>query len=114
MFTMDQIDATHTAYRMGIEAGREVSITRIADLERQNATLRKALSHYAGDNYNGVDEIRMFAIPGFGEAGMDLDNSPGVGDFYVKLYDESWDTSGYDTIEDAIEELKELAERKTK
>jgi hypothetical protein len=34
MFTMDQIDATHTAYKMGIEAGREVSATRIAELEK--------------------------------------------------------------------------------
>lgn len=33
MFTMDQIDATHTAYKMGIEASREVSATRIAELE---------------------------------------------------------------------------------
>jgi hypothetical protein len=35
MFTMDQIDATHTAYRMGIEAGREVSATRISELEEK-------------------------------------------------------------------------------
>jgi len=35
MFTMDQIDATHTAYKMGIEAGREVSATRIAELEEK-------------------------------------------------------------------------------
>ncbi len=83
---------------------------RIEDLDHQNSILRKALSHYADDNYNGVDKIKMFTIPDFGEAGRDLDNSPGVGDFYVKLYDGSWHTSGYDTIEDAIEELKALHE----
>jgi hypothetical protein len=35
MFTMDQIDATHTAYRMGIAAAKEVSDFRIAELEEK-------------------------------------------------------------------------------
>jgi hypothetical protein len=48
MFTMDQIDATHTAYRMGIEAGREVSATRISELE-EKAKKAKFMHKYEED-----------------------------------------------------------------
>jgi hypothetical protein len=34
---------------------------RIEDLERQNAILRNALSHYADDNYNGYNASGSYA-----------------------------------------------------
>jgi len=48
----------------------------------------------------------IFAIEGFGEYGLDVDHSPGVGGYYVKLYDGSYDASGYCTEKEAREELE--------
>jgi len=41
-----------------------------------------------------------------GEVGIDLEASPGNGDWYVKHYASGTDYSGYDTRQDAIDELK--------
>jgi hypothetical protein len=51
----------------------------------------------------------MRVIPSVGEAGRDTDASPGNGQFYVRLYDGSYDMCGYDTIEEAWEELVDIA-----
>lgn len=51
----------------------------------------------------------MYVIEGVGEAGVDTEASPGNGRFYAKLYDGSHDTCGYDSIEEAVEELKHYA-----
>jgi hypothetical protein len=51
----------------------------------------------------------MRVIPGVGEAGLDTEASPGNGQFYVRLYDGSFDLCGYDTIEEAWEELVDIA-----
>jgi hypothetical protein len=48
-------------------------------------------------------------IPGVGEAGLDTEASPGNGQFYVRLYDGSYDMCGYDTIEEAYAELVDIA-----
>ena len=47
-------------------------------------------------------------IPSVGEAGLDTEASPGNGMFYVRLYDGSYDMCGYDTIEEAWEELVDI------
>ena len=47
----------------------------------------------------------MRVIPSVGEAGLDPEASSGNGQFYVRLYDGSYDMCGYDTIEEAWEEL---------
>jgi hypothetical protein len=52
----------------------------------------------------------IFVIEGFGEYGLDVDHSPGVGGYYVKLYDGSFDCSGYESEKEAREELEYLAE----
>ncbi len=49
-------------------------------------------------------------FPGLGEVGIDTEASPGNGSYYVKLYDGSLDFVGYDTEEEAIEELLYAAE----
>jgi hypothetical protein len=41
-----------------------------------------------------------------GEIGTDAEASPGNGQYYVKLYDGSYDAVGYDTAEEALAELK--------
>lgn len=51
----------------------------------------------------------MYVIEGVGEAGVDTEASPGNGRFYAKLYDGTHDTCGYDSIEEAVEELKYYA-----
>ena len=46
-----------------------------------------------------------------GEIGIDPEASPGNGPYYVKLYDGSVDLSGYDTVEEAMAELKYLVKQ---
>jgi len=50
----------------------------------------------------------IYKIEGVGEYGLDMEHSPGVGAYYVKLYDGSYDASGFDTEEEAREELEML------
>ena len=52
-------------------------------------------------------------IEGLGEYGLDVDHSPGVGGYYVKLYDGTYDASGFDTEKEAREELEFLASYRT-
>jgi hypothetical protein len=51
-------------------------------------------------------DTQLFTIEGFGEAGFDSEASPGNGSFYVKLYSGEFNSSGYDSLEEAIDELK--------
>ena len=50
----------------------------------------------------------MRVIPSFGEAGLDTEASPGNGAYYVRLYDGSYDVCGFDTIEEAYEDLLDI------
>ena len=50
----------------------------------------------------------MRVIPSVGEAGLDTEASPGNGKFYVRLYDGSYDASGFDTEDEARLELEYL------
>ena len=51
-------------------------------------------------------------IAGVGEYGLDVDHSPGVGGYYVKLYDGSYDASGFESEKEAREELEYIADVK--
>ncbi len=42
----------------------------------------------------------------YGEAGFDREASPGNGSYYVALYDGSYDATGFDTLAEAMEELR--------
>lgn len=53
-------------------------------------------------------ETPIFVVDGVGEYGIDTGGSPGVGAYYVKLYDGSYDSCGFDTEEEAREELEYL------
>ena len=55
-----------------------------------------------------MDQV-LKVIPSVGEAGLDTEASPGNGQFYVRIYDGSYDVCGYDTIEEAIAELVDIA-----
>lgn len=50
----------------------------------------------------------IYVVEGRGEYGLDTEASPGNGQFYVKLYDGSYDSVGFDTEEEAREELEYL------
>ena len=54
----------------------------------------------------------MRTVPGIGEAGIDTQASAGNGCFYVKIYDGSYDAVGFDTIEEAYEELLEVVKER--
>lgn len=47
-------------------------------------------------------------VPSYGEYGIDTEASPGNGQYYVKLYDGSYDACGFDTEEEARAELEFL------
>ena len=47
----------------------------------------------------------IYIVEGLGEYGLDLDHSPGQGGYYVKLYDGSYDATGFDTLAEAMLEL---------
>ena len=48
-------------------------------------------------------------VKGVGEVGIDTEASFGTGYFYVKLYDGSYDASGFDSFEEAMLELEFLS-----
>lgn len=48
---------------------------------------------------------KMIKATAYGEIGIDSEASPGNGEYYVKLYDGSYDVCGYDTEEEAWEDL---------
>jgi hypothetical protein len=50
-------------------------------------------------------------FPGVGEVGIDTEASPGNGQFYVKLYDGSYDAVGFDSADEAEAELKYLLDK---
>lgn len=49
-------------------------------------------------------------IEGVGEIGIDTEVSPGLGKYYVKLYDGSYNAAGFDTEQEALEELEFVSE----
>lgn len=52
---------------------------------------------------------RMIRATSYGEVGIDTEASAGNGQFYVKLYDGSYDAVGFDTLEEAWAELEFVA-----
>jgi hypothetical protein len=52
-------------------------------------------------------------IEGIGEVGIDTEASPGNGQFYVKMYDGSYDAVGFDTEEEALAELDYIINKDT-
>jgi hypothetical protein len=48
---------------------------------------------------------KMIKSTVYGEIGIDTEASPGNGEYYVKLYDGSYDVCGYDTEAEAWEDL---------
>ena len=64
---------------------------------------RPDVMRHTGDR--GVRVVRRGGKP-IGEIGIDAEASPGSGQYYVKLYDGSVDLSGYDTAEEALDDLK--------
>jgi len=51
-----------------------------------------------------MDEV-IAVFTDLGEVGIDPEASPGNGAYYVKLYDGTFDECGYDTLEEALEEM---------
>jgi hypothetical protein len=55
-----------------------------------------------------MDQV-LKVVEGVGEVGIDTLASPGNGQYYVKLYDGSYDACGFETQELAEEELEFLS-----
>ena len=51
----------------------------------------------------------MIRRTSYGEVGIDTEASPGLGAYYVRLYNGSYDASGFDTVEEAWAELEFVA-----
>ena len=45
-------------------------------------------------------------IPGIGEVGIDTQASAGNGCYYAKLYDNSFNSLGFDSVDEAMAELE--------
>ena len=63
----------------------------------------KDVMRHSGDTT--VKIVKRRGVP-VGEIGIDAEASPGNGQYYVKLYDGSYDAVGFDTAKEALEELK--------
>ena len=50
---------------------------------------------------------KMIRATTYGEVGIDTEASPGNGQFYVKMYDGSYDACGFDTVEEAWAEYED-------
>lgn len=50
-------------------------------------------------------------IEGIGEVGIDTEASPGNGQYYVKLYDGSYDVVGFASEEEALDEFYFIVEQ---
>jgi len=50
----------------------------------------------------------MMRATAYGEVGRDTEASPGNGQFYVRLYDGSYDVVGFDSVEEAWQELVDI------
>jgi len=46
----------------------------------------------------------------YGEVGFDVEHSPGVGPYYVKHYASGVDESGFDSVDEAVDELEAIME----
>jgi hypothetical protein len=52
-----------------------------------------------------ADQVKK-VIPGVGEVGIDTLASPGLGRWYVKHYASEYDVSGFDSEQEALDELE--------
>lgn len=52
-----------------------------------------------------MDQV-MKVIKGVGEVGIDIEASPGNGRWYVKHYASGYDVSGFDSEQEALDELE--------
>lgn len=55
-----------------------------------------------------MDQV-MKVIKGVGEVGIDTQASPGNGRWYVKHYASGYDVAGFDSKQEAIDELMEVS-----
>jgi hypothetical protein len=55
-------------------------------------------------------DMQLFMIESIGEVGLDTEASPGNGQYYVKLYDGSYDAVGFDSVEEAVAELEHVTD----
>jgi hypothetical protein len=72
-------------------------------IRQQLQESRPDVMRHAGDKT--VKIVKRAGKP-IGEIGTDAEASPGNGQYYVKLYDGSYDAVGFDTAEEALAELK--------
>lgn len=100
-------NAIITAHREATDHGLEKYISGDDesewDQEKNMAEGRPDVMRHTGDR--GVRVVRRGGKP-IGEIGIDAEASPGSGQYYVKLYDGSVDLSGYDTAEEALDDIK--------
>jgi hypothetical protein len=52
----------------------------------------------------------MIRATSYGEVGIDTEASPGNGAYYAKHYESGFDMCGFETVDEALEELLALEE----
>jgi hypothetical protein len=88
------------------EKNRRQWVTREKGIDQALDKLsRESVSEADGDQ---VKKVFKRAGKPVGEVGIDPDHSPGQGEWYIKHYASGTDLSGYDSYEEAVEELREF------
>jgi hypothetical protein len=87
----------------GDENGKSYMSWPAEELRSDVAEARPDVMRHKGDTT--VKVVKRAGKP-IGEIGIDAEASPGNGQYYVKLYDGSYDAVGFDTAEEALAELK--------
>jgi hypothetical protein len=83
--------------------GRSYMSWPAEELRSDVAEARPDVMRHTGDTT--VRVVKKGGKP-IGEIGIDAEASEGNGQYYVKLYDGSYDAVGFDTAEEALAELK--------
>lgn len=87
----------------GDDDGRSYMSWPAEELRSDVAEARPDVMRHKGDQT--VRVVKKGGKP-IGEIGIDAEASPGNGQYYVKLYDGSYDAVGFDSAEEALAELK--------
>jgi hypothetical protein len=96
-------DATKEKYQNMLKQAYAVLDELKARQGNRVAEARPDVMRHKGDKT--IKIVKRAGKP-IGEIGTDAEASPGNGQYYVKLYDGSYDAVGYDTAEEALAELK--------
>ena len=82
--------------------------TELNDSQRNRARVQSLVQDVTEGHADQQRKIVKKAGRAVGEIGIDRESSPGVGQYYMKHYASGTDNSGYDSFEEALDDLKSI------